>query len=722
MKKIIVFSIWVMVGMLSMNAQELSPLAQEILNEQSKRTPFQSTQEVFSESSERPTSLDSEFNDPSQVAYLDYDFAKLPESGQAMRLEVPSKEGILNLLLVELIDPFDHQLKTETGEVYESRSKQRFYRGIIEDNPNSLVAISFFPDNVMGIVSDGNGNYELGKSGNQDTILFFDENNIKNPNDFACDVPDSSIQNYDTGDKFEKNMSVPSVSNCVGVYFEVEHDIYTHFGGDMNDVDDYINGMFHQVAILYFNENISMKISDVKVWTIPDPYDELESEAYLNEFRAESGAFIGDVAQLITFRYDPPFYVGRAGVDTLCRWSYDDRKSVAQVTPGFNGVPNLGITLRLVTHELGHLLGSPHTQACVWYGSNNWAIDGCGPIEGTCPDPGIPLNGGTIMSYCNTIPFTNGFGAQPGNLIRSRVAGARCLSNCSIDCENLCDIDPEIQIVPWSTIGSPCRYKFIGSNFINPMCDALYEYEWRIQGLLPVASTAREFIYDFSSWDNGTYNVTLTMTYNDPSDPDCTFSEETVVVPITISCGINNNPTCPTNNFFLNQVEPCLDYQVNMMTNTGVASIDWSYSICGLPGEQPFGTTTGTHHVNYFTLPSGNDYDFCYLWVHADINLTNGVVCEKSRSMLLDCPSGPGGGSKIALVPNPTRNAFSVHNHSKLEMNSVEVRNLQGLVIQSRTSELNSEFNLSTHPPGIYLVSIQLTDGSTLIKKLILEK
>jgi hypothetical protein len=86
---------------------------------------------------------------------------------------------------------------------------------------------------------------------------------------------------------------------------------------------------------------------------------------------------------------------------------------------------------------MGHLMGSPHTHACFWNG-NNTAIDGCaGYTEdhgyGTCPVPGNPPNGGTIMSYCDGVPgvgvnFNNGFGPQPGELIRSRVAGAGCFS------------------------------------------------------------------------------------------------------------------------------------------------------------------------------------------------------------------------------------------------------------------------------------------------------
>lgn len=80
--------------------------------------------------------------------------------------------------------------------------------------------------------------------------------------------------------------------------------------------------------------------------------------------------------------------------------------------------------VEVTTHEMGHTLGSPHTHACYWNG-NNTAIDGCYTLEGSCamPVPQYPVGGGTIMSYCHLtstgIAFANGFGPQPGDIIRA---------------------------------------------------------------------------------------------------------------------------------------------------------------------------------------------------------------------------------------------------------------------------------------------------------------
>jgi len=96
---------------------------------------------------------------------------------------------------------------------------------------------------------------------------------------------------------------------------------------------------------------------------------------------------------------------------------------------------------------LGHNLGSPNTHDCRWNG-NNTQIDDCGNKyfaednePSTNPKPCYDANdetlpsSGTIMSYCHLISgigvnFNNGFGQQPGNLIRGLVNSATCLMSC----------------------------------------------------------------------------------------------------------------------------------------------------------------------------------------------------------------------------------------------------------------------------------------------------
>ncbi|GAA4397319.1 hypothetical protein GCM10023187_06610 [Nibrella viscosa] len=302
------------------------------------------------------------------------------------------------------------------------------YRGIIKGNQNSLAAISVFRNEVSGFVADESGNWVIGRmdNGSEDHILY-QEKDLIVPHSFTCFAEDKSPVS-------EKGGRVGATSGIacktVTVYFEADFKLYQDKGSNVTNVTDYVTGLFNQVATLYQNENIDIQISQLYIWTSTDPYATTTTTSdALNAFRGRIGSnFNGNLAHLLTTRN---LGGGIAYLDVLCNKSY--AHGVSMIYNSYSAYPTYSWTVEVVTHELGHNVGSNHTQWCGWVkpDGTTGALDNCYTTEGGCAAGPAPTNGGTIMSYCHLtsygINFLNGFGAVPGAKIRDRVQNASCI-------------------------------------------------------------------------------------------------------------------------------------------------------------------------------------------------------------------------------------------------------------------------------------------------------
>lgn len=308
-----------------------------------------------------------------------------------------------------------------------------YYSGVIKGVPNTLVAISFYDNDIIGVISSGNSNYVLGKSNLLDNrsseyVLYNDKDLLIKP-EMLC-----STDNNFKLPVVPKQDASRIAGGCVKVYVEADNKSYIDHGSNVTNTMNWVLGIYNVTATLYRNESITTFISQIKVWATPDPYiSGTNTSNTLPLFSAQmSGGFNGDLAHLFSSR---SLGGGIAYLGVLCAANkYKVGVSANLTNAASPSFPTYSWNTMVVTHELGHNIGSKHTQACAWNG-NNTAIDGCaGATEGGCPLPGNPAGGGTIMSYCHLtgvgINFSLGFGPQPGAVIRNAVSSAACIVPC----------------------------------------------------------------------------------------------------------------------------------------------------------------------------------------------------------------------------------------------------------------------------------------------------
>lgn len=389
--------------------------------------------------SEVPVTLPAEVRDYELLQLEEENLQELiHNSPETFTLNLPSNGRAPLEVELTRVNIFSENFKvrTSTSLVAVEVDPGLHYRGIIKGDPESVAAVSIFENEIQGVFSsERRGNLTLGRLQDQgrselpsNNYILYDDRPLSSKHEFECGTQDDG-PDY-TDDELSYTSTGRDAGDCVRVYFEVDNDIYKD-KGSVAKVTDYVTGLFNQVAMLYANENVNVIISEIFIWDSASPYSGSSSGAILSQFQNYRKSFDGEIGQLLSYQASG----GIAVLSGLCHPYSWARLSFASVNRTYNSVPTYSFSVMVVTHELGHLLGSQHTHACVWNG-NNTAIDGCaGFTEGSCSNPGKPSDGGTIMSYCHItssgINFSKGFGPQPGSVIRSRVSQGTCMQVCS---------------------------------------------------------------------------------------------------------------------------------------------------------------------------------------------------------------------------------------------------------------------------------------------------
>lgn len=315
------------------------------------------------------------------------------------------------------------------------------YTGHVEGLMNTLVSITFSKENVTGLMVSNNENFILGSLNDRQgkatgNFILYKESDLKIKNSFMCgsddDLTSDQIENMHR--IISEKMSDASSTDLyvAEIAIEIDYVTYTTYGSSVANATNYALALMSASSAIYMKEeNVRFVIPYLRVWTTPDPYTGTTSSALLNQFRNEWNANQQSVQRTLAH-----FITRRAGnlggiawLNALCSsvsggYGYGFSNTDGPILP----LPTYSWDVMVVSHEIGHNFGSPHTHSCSWPGG---PIDSCYTTEGGCyTGPAIPITG-TIMSYCHLtsggISLTKGFGPMPKTLIRTNAENASCM-------------------------------------------------------------------------------------------------------------------------------------------------------------------------------------------------------------------------------------------------------------------------------------------------------
>ena len=182
-------------------------------------------------------------------------------------------------ITVELVQNhlFTPNFKVNTDKGYVTYSPGVYYQGIVKGDQESIVAISFFNNDVIGVTSIPEvGNIVIGKTKNSENYVSYNDHKMTAPNPFTCSADDllenqnANVPSYDP-----KTMTAKNTSNCVRIYFEVGYGPYTQNGSNVNTSVNWVTAMHNNISTLYANDRIRVALSEVFVWTTLDLLVEL---------------------------------------------------------------------------------------------------------------------------------------------------------------------------------------------------------------------------------------------------------------------------------------------------------------------------------------------------------------------------------------------------------------------------------------------------------------
>ncbi len=335
---------------------------------------------------------------------------------------------------------FDRHTKcivtSASGDIEMNAPELLVYRGIIANEPNSNVMLTYSAIGLLVSVHRENGNdYIFGQyrtSSDMRTYILLPEHELLATapfvpfacmNDGIINQPNALTpvdQIFAEARSHKDRKFETQAVNTTGlleaeIAIEADNDFYKAAGNTDTKVLSYIGALFSMSSSIYEDEaHITFRIPWVKVWATTDPYG-VKGDAYAlpdkakNYWIANYSSVQRDLAHVMT---SISYGGGGYGWYSLC----DNNQSYSVSSPQTgHSYPTFAFTYDayIVSHEIGHNFSLVHSHDCYW----NPPLDTCH----TKDDPNTALklgdacfslpiiskkNPGTIMSYCAGTNYT----------------------------------------------------------------------------------------------------------------------------------------------------------------------------------------------------------------------------------------------------------------------------------------------------------------------------
>ena len=382
----------------------------------------------------------------------------LPPAATVLRLEEASLAGIRSRLEGRLLIPRQQggalSLDLERFEVLPPGAVIRvtrdhgtealpvdviLFRGKVTGDSSSRAVVSFSRLGLLGMVESGGARSVLApawafpREPGETPLLAIcpDDSAPSHFGSFLCGTDDRPPADFARGQAGDARAVVTNATPLSAtVAIDCDFDFYTALGSDAVAAADYVITLMGVISTLYEEQvATSLGVFDLHVWSTPDPYASATTSyaklaLFAIRWNAERADVVRDVAVLLAGTH-----IGgiAAGVGSL------GQRDGAYVVCGLQGsytypTPSPTWDVFSLSHEMGHIFGSPHTHSCWWqehgYTPSGALLDTCyvakcaenqesycysGPLgslgTASCGHTGfVPPDKGTLMSYCHTNP------------------------------------------------------------------------------------------------------------------------------------------------------------------------------------------------------------------------------------------------------------------------------------------------------------------------------